>query len=104
MPSPVIDTGAIVQCSHAGRATVSTSARVTLSGQDVVTLLDMYSISGCSLSGTSSPPCASGQWTSGAQRVFVRGVAVAVSSGASTCVPTGSPMQVIRSQTRVLAT
>jgi hypothetical protein len=104
MPSPVIDVGATVQCSHAGSATVVPSTRVTLSGQAVVTVLDIYSIAGCSLSGTSTPPCATGQWTSGARRVFTMGIAVAISSGTSTCVPTGTPMQAPQTQTRVLAT
>ena len=42
-----------------------------MSGQEVVTLKDQYSIAGCPL----NSPCATGQWTSGAEKVTAGGVA-----------------------------
>ncbi len=106
MPAQILHRGATVLCSHPpGRATpVSTFPRVRLAGQDVVTLPNQYSIAGCALSGTNSPPCATGQWTSGARRVTAGGAPVAIFSGQSTCVPHGTPMSPTNAQTRVLAT
>ena len=71
-----------------------------VSGQEVVTLKDKYSIGGCPL----NSPCATGQWTSGAEKVTAGGFAVAIFGGKSTCVPTGNPMVPRMAQTRVRAT
>ena len=45
-----------------------------------------------------------GQWISGAVRVLAGGVPVAMIAGASTCIPTGTPMLPVSAQPRVLAT
>jgi hypothetical protein len=101
MSAQILHRGATVLCSHAGQATpVSTFSRVTLSGQEVVTLANQYSIAGCPL----DSPCATGRWISGAARVTAGGAPVAIFSGQSTCVPTGTPMSPVMVQTRVLAT
>lgn len=100
MSAQILHRGAVVNCSHFGQATpVSTFPRVTLSGQEVVTLTNQYSIAGCPL----NSPCATGQWTSGAARVSAGGFPVAIFSGQSTCVPTGAPMLPLIAQARVLA-
>lgn len=105
MPVPALHLGAVVTCSHAGVATPAAPfPRVLLSGQPVVTLSSPYVIAGCALSTTATPPCVSGQWLSGAVRVVAGGVPVATMAGASTCVPTGTPMLPISAQPRVLAT
>ncbi len=92
-------------CSHAGPATpVSPFPRVLLSGQPAVAIASPYAITGCALTGTGAPPCATGQWLTGAVRVLAGGVPVATMTGASTCVPTGTPMLPVFAQTRVLAT
>jgi hypothetical protein len=78
--------------------------RVLLTGQPVVTLSSPYAITGCALTGTSAPPCATGQWLVGATRVLAGGVPVAIMTGSSTCVPTGTPLMPVSAQTRVLAT
>jgi len=102
MPAQILHRGASVNCSHIpGKATPDSSfSRVKLSGQEVVTLKDRYSIAGCPL----NSPCATGQWTSGAARVTAGGAPVAIFSGQSTCVPTGNPMVPVSAQTRVQAT
>ena len=105
MPAPALHLGAVVLCSHAGPATpVSPFPRVLLSGQPAVTLASPYAITGCALTGTPAPPCVTGQWISGAVRVLAGGVPVATIAGASTCVPTGTPMLPVFAQPRVLAT
>lgn len=105
MPAPVLHLGATVLCSHAGQATpLAPFPRVTLSGQPAVTLSSPYAIAGCALTGTTVPPCVTGQWITGATRVLAGGVPLATMAGASTCVPTGTPMLPVVAQTRVLAT
>jgi hypothetical protein len=105
MPAPALHLGAVVMCSHAGQATpVAPFPRVLLSGQPAVTLSSPYAIVGCALTGTGSPPCATGQWLVGATRVLAGGVPVASMTGSSTCVPTGTPLLPVNAQPRVLVT
>jgi hypothetical protein len=105
MPGPALHLGAVVLCSHAGTATPAAPfPRVLLSGQPAVTLSSPCVIAGCALTGTSVPPCATGQWLVGATRVLAGGVPVAIMTGSSTCIPTGTPMVPVSAQARVLAT
>jgi hypothetical protein len=105
MPAPALHLGATVLCSHAGQATpLAPFARVLLSGQPAVTLSCPYAIAACALTGTPNPPCATGQWITGAMRVLGGGVPLATMAGQSVCVPTGTPMLPVAAQTRVLAT
>jgi len=104
MPAPVLHLGATVLCSHAGQATpLAPFPRVTVSGQPVVTLTSPYAIAGCALASTSSPPCVTGQFVSGAVRVLAGGTPLATLIGSSVCTPTGSPMLPVSAQPRVLA-
>ena len=104
MPAPVLHLGATVLCTHAGQATpLAPFPRVTVSGQPVVTLTSPYAIAGCALSTTSTPPCVTGQFVSGAIRVLAGGAPVATLIGSSVCTPTGAPMLPIVAQARVLA-
>jgi hypothetical protein len=105
MAGPILHLGSVVTCSHAGPAQpTSPTPRVTVSGQPVVTLASPYVLTGCALTGTQSPPCVSGQWVSGAVRVMALGIPVAVLSGQSVCVPTGTPLLPVSAQSRVIAT
>jgi hypothetical protein len=103
MPDQILHRGAIVNCSHApGLATPEPGfSRVKVSGQEVVTLQDIYSIAACPVSPS---PCATGVWKSGATRVKTGGFPVAIFGGQSTCAPTGNPMVPRVAQTRVRAT
>lgn len=105
MPAPVLHLGATVLCSHAGQATpLAPFPRVLLSGQPAVTLTSPYAVAGCALTGTPNPPCATGQWLTGAVRVMAGGAPLATMAGSSTCIPTGTPMLPVMAQLRVLAT
>jgi hypothetical protein len=75
-----------------------------VSAQPVVTLTAPYVVTGCALTGTPTPPCVTAQWLVGAVRVLAGGVPLALQSGASTCVPTGTPMLPLVVQPRVMAT
>jgi len=74
------------------------------SGQPVVTIASPYAITGCALTGSPTPPCVTGQWMIGAIRVLVGGTPVALMTGTSTCIPTGTPMLPMTAQPRVLVT
>jgi len=105
MPAPALHLGAVVTCGHAGPAQpVSPFPRVLLSGQPAVTIASPYAVTGCALTGTSTPPCVTGQWLVGAVRVLAGGVPVALMTGSSTCIPTGTPMLPASAQPRVLVT
>jgi hypothetical protein len=102
--APALHLGAVVTCSHAGPATPTAPfPRVLLSGQPAATIATPWAVTGCSLTG-SAPPCVTGQWITGAVRVLAGGVPLATMAGASTCVPTGTPLLPLASQVRVVAT
>ena len=105
MPAPVLHLGATVLCSHAGQATPMTPfPRVTVSAQPVVTLTSPYAIAACALTGTSAPPCVTGQFVVGAARVLAGGAPITTLVSQSVCTPTGTPMLPLVAQLRVLAT
>jgi hypothetical protein len=105
MPGPALHLGAVVMCSHGGPAQPTAPLpRVLLSGQPVVTLASPYAVVGCGLTAVPSPPCVTGQWLAGAVRVLAGGAPVAVVTGVSTCVPTGTPLLPLTVQPRVVMT
>ena len=105
MPAPILHLGATVLCAHAGQATPTMPfPRVLVSGQPAVTLTSPYAIVQCRLTGTPTSPCATGQFVTGAARVWTGGAAVATLMSESACVPTGTSMLPTMAQTRVLAT
>lgn len=105
MPTPIVHVGATVTCTHAGPATPTAPfPRVLVSGQPVVTLSTPYVVTGCALTGTTAPPCVTGQWVVGAVRVLAGGSPLAVQSGSSVCTPTGTPMLPLVVQPRAVAT
>ncbi len=105
MPAPILHLGATITCLHAGPAQpLSPFARVMVSGQPVVTLATPYAVSGCSLSGSGSPPCVTAQWVTGAVRVMAGGAPVIIQTSQAVCTPTGTGLLPLVAQTRVLAT
>jgi hypothetical protein len=104
MPGSLLHSGAVVMCAHAGTATpVAFSARVTVSGQPIVTMPNSYSIAGCTFPSMSSgaPPCATAQWTTSAARVTSMSQPVLLQDSMATCVPTGTPLLISGVQPRV---
>jgi hypothetical protein len=76
---------------------------VLLGGQPVVTIASRYVIAGC----TDPPPpagngpCVTASFVTAAQRVLVMGQPVLLHDGQSVCQPTGAPLLVVTTQTRV---
>ncbi len=104
MPGQVVTMASTVTCSHVGRATPTSPSRVMVMGTPAVTIAPPYVVAGCALTGTTTPPCVTGQWTVGAVRVTSMGVPLAVQSGSSITTPTGAPMLPLVVQPRVVAT
>jgi hypothetical protein len=105
MSALVLHHGATVTCLHQGLAQpIVLSPRVRVSGQMVVTLATPYMVAGCSLASTSTPPCVTAQWVSGATRVQAGGMPVLLQNSQAICAPTGQGLRVAALQTRVSAT
>jgi hypothetical protein len=106
MPAPILHVGAVVMCSHGGQALPTVPSPVVfVSGMPITTIAAPYSIAGCAfVPPAGNGPCVTGQWVVGAIQVFSHGQPVAIMSGASVCVPTGTPMLPVYAQTLVLAT
>jgi hypothetical protein len=72
-------------------------------GQPVVTQPSPYVIAGCAnpVPPLNTGPCATAQWVSGAKRVKVMGQPVLLEDGQALCTPTGTPLTISITQTRV---
>ena len=103
MPGFLLHVGATVMCAHAGQAHPTVpNPRVKVSGQPIVTQPTMYTIAGCPFNVSSAPvPCVTGQWISGATRVLASGQPVLLMDSQAICVPNGTPLNIVVTQTRV---
>jgi hypothetical protein len=103
MPGFLLHQGATVMCSHGGQAQPTMpEPRVSVGGMPIVTIAAPYVIAGCPfVPPGGNGPCVTGQWLVGATRVFANGQPVVLQSSPSICTPTGTPMVVVATQTRV---
>lgn len=106
MPGFIVHLGASVICSHGGQAQpTAPNPRVLVSGQPIVTIAAPYVVAACPFApGGVLTPCVTGQWLSGATRVFASGQPVVVQSSSSVCTPNGTPLIILVTQPRVNAT
>jgi hypothetical protein len=96
--------GATVQCAHSGQAQPTvTETRVKVDGHAVVTQAPPWTISGCSMPPPTAGngPCVTAMFSSAATRVKAGGQPVLLKDSSATCTPTGTPIQVASTQTRV---
>jgi len=106
MPGFLLHSGAVVLCSHGGQATPTVpNPRVTVSGMPTVTLTSPYVVAGCTLPPptVANGPCVTAQWTVGTTRVMSNGQPLLVQSSQAVCAPTGTPLIIVTTQTRVTA-
>src|SRR6185369_7303738 len=104
MPGFLVHVGATVQCAHAGTAQpTAPNPRVTVSGQPIVTLAAPYVVAGCTLPPppAANGPCVTAQWIKGAVRVTANGQPVLLLDSQAICAPTGTPLLIVTTQTRV---
>jgi hypothetical protein len=106
MPGPILHQGAVVTCAHGGVATpTAPNPLVLVSGMPITTIAAPWTIAGCAfVPPGGNGPCVTGMWIMGSLQVTSNGQPVALLSGVSTCVPTGTPMLPISAQTLVTAT
>lgn len=104
MPGFLVHMGATVLCSHGGQAQPTVvNARVLVSGQAVTTQPAPYTIAGCAFPPppAANGPCVTAQWVVGATRVLALGQPVLIQSSQAICAPTGTPVMITVTQTRV---
>lgn len=106
MPGFLVHVGAQVLCTHAGQATpTAPNPRVTVSGQPTVLISAPYAVAGCTLPPPTAAngPCVTAQWLVGSTRVLSNGQPLVVQSSQAICAPTGTPLMISVTQTRVSA-
>ena len=106
MPGFIIHVGASVLCAHAGQAQATVpNPRVTVSGQPTVAMSAPWLIAGCALPPpiAANGPCVSAQFVTAATRVTSNGQPLLLFDSQTICVPTGTPLLIVASQTRVAA-
>jgi hypothetical protein len=106
MPGFLLHAGSILGCSHSGKAMpVTPEARVTVSGQPIVSQNSGFVIAGCALAETDpgANRCVTARFITAASRVRASGFPVLLNTSQAVCMPTGTPLHIIQTQTRVTA-
>jgi hypothetical protein len=106
MPGFLIHVGASVLCAHGGQAQATApNPRVAVSGQPTVTLAAPWLVAGCALPPPTAAngPCISAQFVTAATRVTSNGQPLLLFDSQAICAPTGTPLLIVASQTRVTA-
>lgn len=107
MPGFLVHVGATVLCSHGGQAQPTTpNARVLVNGTPTALITAPYVVAGCTFPPppAANGPCITAQWTTGTTRVLSNGQPLVVQSSTAICAPTGTPLMITVTQTRVTAT
>ena len=106
MPGFLVHVGATVLCSHGGQAQpTAPNPRVLVNGMPTVLMTPPYVVAGCALPPppAANGPCVTAMWSSGTTRVLSNGQPLVVQSSTATCAPTGTPLIITVTQTRVSA-
>jgi len=111
MPGPLFHVGNTTLCPHGVPAqTISSNARVLVSGMPVATIADTTLVTGCpfTVPGPKPQPCVRVQWLVPAARVLVNGQPALLQTSAGLClsadqIPNGPPMVPVN-QARVIGT
>ena len=103
MPGFLLHVGATVLCSHVGQAQATVpNPRVTVSGQPTVNIAGPFIIAGCVLPPppAANGPCVTAQFVTAATRITSNGQPLLLFDSQALCVPTGTPLLVLVTQTR----
>src|SRR5215468_7927045 len=104
MPGFLLHVGATVLCSHAGQAQpTAPNPRVLVNGTPTVTLAAPYVVAGCALPPppAANGPCVTAQFVTAATRVTSNGQPLLLLDSQAICAPTGTPLIIAVTQTRV---
>ena len=107
MPGFLLHLGATVLCSHGGQAQPTVvNPRVLVNGQPTVTLAAPYVVAGCAMPPPprGNGPCVTAQFVSSALRTTANGQPLLVLDSQAICAPTGTPLIIAATQTRVTGT
>jgi hypothetical protein len=109
MPGFLLHVGATVVCSHAGEAQPDVpNLRVRVTGQPTVTVAAPYTVEGCTLPppDAGNGPCVSAKFTleTSAQRITSNGQPLLLFASQAICTPSGTPLKIMETQTRVSGT
>jgi len=107
MPGFMLHQGATVLCSHAGQAQPTVvNPRVMVSGLPTVFMSSPYVVAGCALPPppAANGPCVTAQFVTGSVRVLSNGQPLLLLDSQAICAPTGTPLLIVTTQTRVVAT
>ena len=107
MPGFLLHLGATVLCAHAGQAQPTVvNPRVTVNGMPTVTMAAPYVVAGCLLPPppAANGPCVTAQFVTAATRVTSSGQPLLLLDSQAICVPTGTPLIIAVTQTRVIGT
>ncbi len=104
MPGTLLHVGATVLCAHGGQAQPTVpNPRVTVNGMPTVTMAAPYVVAGCAMPPPTAGngPCVTAQWITGATRVTSNGQPLLLLDSQAICAPTGTPLVIAATQTRV---
>lgn len=107
MPGALLHVGAMIQCAHGGMAEpAQPNPRVKVMGQPIVMQPGVYVVSGCTFPPppVANGPCVTAQWVTAALRVRASGMPVLLQDSQAICTPTGTPLMIGVTQTRVIGT
>jgi hypothetical protein len=107
MPGFLLHAGAEVQCLHAGVAQpTAVNTRVLVSGQPTVVISSPYVVAGCTLPPplAGNGPCVSAQWITAATRIASLTGPLLLLDSQAICVPSGTGLLVLATQTRATGT
>jgi len=107
MPGFLVHVGATVLCSHGGQAQATVpNPRVSVSGQPTVAMTSPYVVACCAFPPppVANGPCITGQFLTGSVRITSNGQPLLLLDSQALCVPTGTPLLITVTQTRVTGT
>jgi hypothetical protein len=104
MPGFLLHMGATVLCAHGGQAQASVpNPRVMVGGQPTVTMSAPWAVAGCALPlpPAANGPCVTAQFITSATRLTSNGQPLLLLDSQALCTPTGTPLMIVMTQTRV---
>jgi hypothetical protein len=105
VPGFLLHLSAMVTCAHGGRATpMTTVPKVLVGGQPIAVRTSPHGIIGCALPPPpgANGPCVTAAWVTSAVSVLSFGQPVLLQDSQAICAPSGTPVIIMATQTKVL--
>lgn len=105
MPGFLLHQSATVLCLHGGQAMPTVpNPRVKVGGQPTVQQPNPWMVAGCPFATAAGPmPCVTASWITGATRVESSGLPLLLQHSQAVCVPNGTGVNIVATQTRAKA-